>query len=615
MTTSLKPIPPETALSDAASTDPAFVVPVSVLPNEARDDDADESTRLVEARLSRILQGRDFPALSQQIIETISALNDDASSLQRLTNVVLREYSLTLSVVRTANSVHYRRQGRQIQSATRAMLLLGARTVRQLASSLLLFENYSKRSSGLKELMLMSLITANHAREVATKVGGADPEEAHLCGMFRNLGEVLIACHFPEDYARIHTLMRHRQLHAASAAHEVLGFWYEDLGAAMCRHWGMPDSVTQGIRSGGDAFVSIGTAITAFSHDLTDVIYRRDEEHGDPRRDLNALVERYASRLKLSREQVKDIVESALEETRELFTNANVRVGALRMRELSDAACSALGLVELGDGEWDAAHADEVRHRLELRAQLRQELESKVDATAEYDVGQVLMLAVESALRGAPFDRVVACVLTPDRARLKARSGLGNGVESLLAQFDFPMTPQGSPLTAALLQRKPIYVPTDRAMTVSELHFVAKHGVGQFGVFPVVISGQLIGCLYVDRVAREPLPDRATYQYLVSLAELVVKAIEVRRGVNAGARRDTPGTAAALTPPVPILSETAIARMPVETKGELVLRLLQGVPADVVASNSGVPGSVLEEWRAHFLAGAMARLGTHDLTG
>ena len=153
--------------------------------------------------MAHIQEASDFPALSRQIIDTISMIDDDASSLQRLANVVLREYSLTLAVVRTANTAHYRRTGRPIQSATHAMMMLGARTVRHLASSLLLFENYSRRSPVLKELMVMSLITANHAREVSTRLECSDPEEAHLCGMIRNIGEVLIACHFPDDYARI----------------------------------------------------------------------------------------------------------------------------------------------------------------------------------------------------------------------------------------------------------------------------------------------------------------------------------------------------------------------------------------------------------------------------
>ncbi len=572
-----------------------------------RDDGPTDDITPVKARLARILEGRDFPALSQQIIETISALDDDASSLQRLTNVVLREYSLTLSVVRTANSAHYRRANRQIESATRAMMLLGARTVRQLASSLLLFENYARRSSGLKELMLLSLLTANHAREIATRLGRGDPEEAHLCGMFRNLGEVLIACHFADDYARIHTLVRDQAQSLESAAFAVLGFRYEELGIELCNHWGMPDSVTQGIRARSTSFTSESSAITSFSHDLTNAIYRRDTERsarGSAHDELNDVITRYASRIKLTRTQVREVVESALEETRELFVNAKVSVDGLRMRQLSDAACSALGVSELGNGEWEIAlDGTAPNAAIELRERLRQELESKVDPASECDLGQVLLLAIEGALRGAPFDRVVACVLSPDRARLRARSGLGSGVESLLAQFDFPMTPQGGPLASAVLQRQVLYLPSDRAMNALELHFASTLGIGQFGVFPVVVSGQIVGCLYVDRVAREPLPERETLEFVASLTELVVKAIEARRNASAGPVKHV------IPPVAPSMNAPAEpSTMTVESKGALVLRLLQGELVTVVATSSGVSVAQLEQWRSDFMAGAMARL-------
>ncbi len=572
-----------------------------------RADGPTDDITPVKARLARILEGRDFPALSQQIIETISALDDDASSLQRLTNVVLREYSLTLSVVRTANSAHYRRANRQIESATRAMMLLGARTVRQLASSLLLFENYARRSSGLKELMLLSLLTANHAREVANRMGHGDPEEAHLCGMFRNLGEVLIACHFPDDYARIHTRVRDNRQSEESAAFAVLGFRYEELGIELCNHWGMPDSVTEGIRARSTSFTSEASAITSFSHDLTNAIYRRDTERntrGTARDDFNDVITRYASRLKLSRAQVREVVESALEETRELFVNAKVSVDGLRMRQLSESACSALGVTELGNGEWDAAQdASMPNTAIALRERLRQELESKVDAASECDLGQVLLLAIEGALRGAPFDRVVACVLSPDRARLRARSGLGSGVESLLAHFDFPMTPQGGPLPSAVIQRKVLYLPSDRAMNAQELHLASTLGIGQFGVFPVVVSGQIVGCLYGDRVAREPLPDREALEFMTSLTDLVVEAIEARRNVSSGPVKHV------IPPVAPSLNAPAEpSSMTVESKGALVLRLLQGEPMATVSASSGVSVAQLDQWRTDFMAGAMARL-------
>lgn len=553
----------------------------------------------VQARLARILAGRDFPALSRQVADTITALDDNASSMQRLTNIVLREYSLTLSVVRTANSAHYRRTDTQIQSVTRAMMLLGARTVRQLASSLLLFENYRKHSAGLKELMLLSLLTANHARAMALRLGISDPEEAHLSGMCRNLGEVLVACHFPVDYARIHTLVRERKHHEASAALAVLGFRYEELGQALCRHWGMPEAVTESMQSRVSKASSQVSAVTGFAHDLTSVLYRRDADAGDARKDLNAVIARHATRIQLSRTEVAEVIAVALDETRELFVTSNVPLHGLRMKQLSDAACTALGVTALGNAVWDETRDDASAEQLApLRERLRQDLESKVDPAFGSDLGQVLLLALEGALRGAPFDRVVACVLSPDRTRLRARSALGVGMEQLLAEFDFPMTPQGGAIPAAVLQGKPVYVPGDRAMTVLEQRFATKLGIGQFGLFPIIVDHQIVGCIYGDRAVREPLPDAEAIAHLTTLTALVVRAIELRRSTMP----THPAVAASSVP-------TKVSQLPPETKAAMVMRLLQGEPLAAVAASSGVSAVTLELWRTEFLAGAIARLG------
>ena len=550
----------------------------------------------VAARLARILEGSDFPALSQQIMATIGSLDDDQSSLQRLANVVLREYSLTLSVVRAANSAHYRRSGRPIQSATHAMMMLGARTVRHLASSLLLFENYHRRSAGLKELMLLSLLTANHAREAAAKLGRSDPEEAHLCGMFHNLGEVLVACHFPEDYARIHESIQEQRQTDSAAAFGVLGFRYEELGIAVAKHWGMPESVLQGIRASTPLAPSDAGVLTAFSHDLTNAIYRRDADAGSARDSLDGVIARYSGRLKLSREQVYEVVEAALTETRELFASAKVSVDALRLKRLSAEARSALGVPTLGSGEWQVADNDESEDAAlaGLRDRLQQELESKVDPASGTDVGGLLLLALEGALRGAPFDRVVALVLSADRTRLVARSGLGIGVESLIGQFDFPMTPRGGPLADLLLQRETVFLPLDRTMTVTELRWAGAIGARQFGVFPMTVSGKIVGCLYGDRVSGQPQPDAAALRHVTLLCDLVVKALDARRRVavaKASARNGSGG---------PSLDARA--------KSSLVLRLLQGVDADALARSAGVTVAQLDEWRREFLEGALARL-------
>ncbi len=592
---------------------PVYVVPIlGVMPANAPPlpiESVEPEESPVRARMSRILDGSDFPALSKQIIETISALDDNASSLQRLANVVLREYSLTLSVVRTANSMHYRRSGRAIQSATHAMMMLGAKTVRQLASSLLLFENFHRRSPALKELMVQSLLTANHAREVANSLGMEEPEEAHLCGMFRNLGEVLIACHFGEDYARIQTMMHDEGKSEMGATKVVLGFPYADLGAEVSRHWGMPDAVVQGMRARASTSASLSAAVTAFSHDLTVALYSQEHAPDAAGGALEAVIEQHSAKIKLSREQVRDVIVSALNETRELFSSLHIPSDRQRFKRLSEAARYAIGAAAFETGEWAAVPASSEDDAVQLRDRLRQELESAADASSGTALGAVLLLALEGALRGGPFDRVIVCLLDTDHGRLVARSGLGDGIDSLLPHFDFPMNIRGGPVVTATQQRTPLYLPNDRSMNASEARWAGALRVAQFGVFPIVVAGKIMGCMYVDRAMDGEMaaitPDRATLRYVHALSNIVVTAIAARRRLSTAAPvepvRETPKSA---VPAAPGAEPTRSGA----DRVALVLQLLQGASSESVSAESGVPVAQIEAWRAEVLAAAAARL-------
>jgi HD-like signal output (HDOD) protein len=227
-----------------------------------------------------ILQADDVPAFSRVMRELMASLGSDESSTPQLATLVLRDYALTTRVIRTANSAHYNRAGRPVQSATHAIMLLGARTVRELASGVLLFEQYRNRSPGLKELMLLSLLTASHARGAAEALGGADPESAHLCGMFRNLGEVLVAAHLPVEYAEVLRRQAARpggtRPGRAVAAREVIGCTFENVGAVVARHWGMPDAVRLAMLATGAAGEGRLVAYADFAHALTGAIYREE---------------------------------------------------------------------------------------------------------------------------------------------------------------------------------------------------------------------------------------------------------------------------------------------------------------------------------------------------
>jgi len=238
---------------------------------------------VVRAHLDRMLVQPDFPAFSENIHEVTRRAGDEEASLRQITNAILKDLSLTLKVVRTANSPYYNRLGRTVLTVTHAVALLGLDTIQALAGGMMLFQHYRSVSPGLKELMLLSLLSASHARVTAARIGYPRREEAYLCGMFRNLGEVLVACYLPRKYTAVLAGMKEGRRAERESCQRVLKCTFEDLGVAAARHWHIPEQVAGCIRAEYPRLtrplkrdIELLEALTSFSHGLTEAIHRRE---------------------------------------------------------------------------------------------------------------------------------------------------------------------------------------------------------------------------------------------------------------------------------------------------------------------------------------------------
>jgi HD-like signal output (HDOD) protein len=92
----------------------------------------------------------------------------------------------------------------------------------------------------MRELVMLSLLSANHAREIAERAGGIPGEEAYLLGMFRNLGEVLVASYLPEQYAAVLRDVAAHKCAPEISCRRVLHFSYEELAIEVLRDWHIP---------------------------------------------------------------------------------------------------------------------------------------------------------------------------------------------------------------------------------------------------------------------------------------------------------------------------------------------------------------------------------------
>ncbi len=629
----MTPPPPVSARASASAWTPAqdsIAASTTVAP-------AGADARL-DALVARVLQADDVPAFSKAMQELMSTIGRDDASAQRLANVVLRDYALTVKVLRAANAAHYNRTGRAVQSATHALMLLGARTVRDLASALLLFEHYRRRSPGLKELMLLSLLTASTARATAERCGaGVDPDAIYLAGMFRNLGEVLAAAHLPGEYAAAMSSLAGAQGRAeaprsapglavarSAAARAALGCSYEEIGATIARHWGMPDAVRVGMHATGGPGEDLGSVCTAFAHDLTGAIHRGEPVHAPP--ETTRLLVRYGERLRLTRDALREIAERAVEETREVFAAAGVRLDDLRLTRQVAAAMLAGHAADGAPSPNDApsrtadhaasapaghgaARGDEIAtaraaaaepNTIAVRGRLATELAAAA-ADPAYDLARVLTLALEAVLRGGPFDRASFHAADPVAREFRPRTGLGDGLDRLLSAPGIPFDAEHGPAGPALARGEEVHLAHGVRLTLAESQLLRRWDAVSASLYPVRVGGAVIGCVHADRHTAFAAPEAATTQYVRGVVRVLEGALARRRGGG-----EVPVEQKEVRSESPKESEVGLA---MSVKMDAVLRVLRGESLDVVAAGVGVGAETLAGWRQEFLVGAAARLG------
>jgi len=472
--------------------------------------------------LEEISKAPEFPALSQSIEEVMLQVDNEAS-IQHITNVILKDYSLTLRILRTSNSALHNRSGRPIRSVSHAVALLGVEAVRQMATSVVLLEHFHKVSPGLKELILMSLLSANHAREVARHIQFPGKEEAYLCGMFRNLGEILVACYHPRGYAAVLLRAHEDRIPVAQACQEILGFDYDKAGRAVAERWHLPLSVREcmsdrvvRLRRAPATAAERLEAITHFADKLTTAVYRR--EPSGARASVNLLLNSLGPVLNLTHQNVREIVEHSLQETHEVFHAMSVPLDHLRLKRQTDAALEQIEEEPVEDS------GAEKESEPETLASLLRDVTAHVNQDTADDLRATTLMVMEALYRGGPFDQVLFALLDPKGRRLVGKLGFGEAIETAIKNFDFPVTGAYGPVATAVLKRMDIFVPGPRDRRWEGTRFTQVFTAPLFGIFPLVAGGVVVGCLYFDRAEPKPF-DSAALAAIGALRDQLCRAL------------------------------------------------------------------------------------------
>lgn len=203
-------------------------------------------------KLQQLVQAiRDLPALPEVVVRVMRMTEDPRSDAQSIAKVIATDQAMAARVLKLANSAFYGLP-RRVSTLSEAVVILGFRTIKNLAIAASTFELLNREVAGYwlqrGELWRHSLACAIGAQLIARKVRLPVIEEAFVSGLLHDIGKVAINLFVREQFDQIMERALQERIPFVEAEQAVLGFNHAIAGGLIAEKWNLPPSLVSVIK-------------------------------------------------------------------------------------------------------------------------------------------------------------------------------------------------------------------------------------------------------------------------------------------------------------------------------------------------------------------------------
>lgn len=463
----------------------------------------------LEVLLADMDKGGDFPALSRTITEINQAVGDENTRASRLTEIILRDVSLTKKLLRLVNAAHYGAFGGQpISTISRAVVILGFDAVRNVAVSLMLFEHLRNHAhvDVLRGEAVDSFYRGILGRLLAASAGVRDSEEAFIGALFRDLGRLMARFHFFKQSEQVTALMSEEMLDEQTASLRILGVSYDALGQAIAKNWHFPALLLNAMSpldaaplkrtgaSDGDRLRVVANLASELHHGIAGKS-PQEQAHA-----IEALYQRYHEVAQISRESLLETARKAARTLRDETAILNIDIGksALMRQLLSETGAAAIEEEVLAD-------EGGVSDPTSVLAMGMQDMTAMM--LGQYHLADIFKLVAELFYRGGLFDHVLVSVLDRPTQRLIGRVGMGRDAAARCGLFSIPLAFAPDVFHAAIAKGQDILIKDASAENIRNRipeWYARTFHAHSFLLLPIVVNGKALALIYADKL-EQPL--------------------------------------------------------------------------------------------------------------
>jgi HD-like signal output (HDOD) protein len=424
--------------------------------------------------------------------QTICRLIDGDVHISEMVTTILRDPALTSKLLHVANSSHNAQGLRNISTIDQVLAILGLDMVKSVASSLTLLDSLSHQSQSkqLHAEIVASFFSGRLAAEI-TRINGAhySVQEAQVCGLMQNLGRMMSIFYIYEDIERSYKLQIEQNFVENDAVLQTLGLSFEDIGAAIARHWGLPDVLQNSLKPDAVKTPPQVAADSMAWHQLCSLFCRRVTEavfrlpENREKIEIANCVNFFQKALHLNEKDILTLIESCLLEADTIQA---------RMAFPCDVALARNFLRKASERAWDM-------------------LSPQDDLVKNGDSGNTPIDLIKHVIRHIhdhySFDCTLIC-LPSGSSGLIAIAGVGRNAVKLITRFRSSGIKQNifRVITASSHDTfiSDVNSPTYANLIPDWYHDVV--GARSFVMLPLMSEGKLLGMIYGDYLKSNASP-------------------------------------------------------------------------------------------------------------
>ncbi len=246
------------------------------------------ATEQVKIRIDKNFEMPSIPLVVSRILQLLS---DDTVSARALEDVIMHDPSLSLRILRIANSAFYS-FSHEVKIISHAIALLGLNFVKSLAIGVSIFEVFTRGLASerllINRLWMHSFGSGLLSQAIWARRGlSREGEFAVLCGLLHDIGKAVIFKNDPREYGKLMSRqVKEEGFDLCTEEMTRYGTDHASLGAMLLMQWSLPPDLAHVVQRHHHALDADSRLVSAVA--LADRIAR---ETGIGYKDMQARTE------------------------------------------------------------------------------------------------------------------------------------------------------------------------------------------------------------------------------------------------------------------------------------------------------------------------------------